>query len=388
MKFLLVADLLPDPDAGASGTQVRMVKWLRHIGHDVDAIWASDLPHRIRRGNLHAVLEQPAAYRAAIRRRLETHAYDVVCVNQPMGYLAAKDYVERRHPGVFIRWSMGLEYGLEEALNHWLPKWGLRKRSRLTSIPGQILDWLVYRQEVLVAKYAAGHIVLCEKDREILVRIFGIPSERTANVHQAPLEEFQRRPSQPLTRVRLDRILSVGQFIPYKGIYHIAETINAALAGHPTAQFTWAGFGTDKRSEALGLLDADVRPRCHLPGKLGDDAFLDLFDQHGIFLFPSINEGFGKTFLEAMARGLCVVATRVGGMPDLITHGVNGFLVDAGDVAGLIRCIRGLWTDPELAARISAAAVQTAADYTWDRVAKNTALFCEKIYSMRSQERR
>jgi len=385
LRILTVADVPPDPDAGASGTQVRLVRWLRQIGHHVDSIWETDLSHRIRHGNGHDIFEKPLAYQKAIRQKWEASDHDVVCVNQPMGYLAARDHVKAGRPGVFIRWSMGVEYGLEQALREWLPRWGLRKRSRLKAIPGRLVDRLLYRQEVLIAKHAFGHIVLCDKDRDILVHHFRIPRERTANVHQAPLESFLEKGCLPNNQQRILRLLTVGQLIPYKGIYHIADTINRVLTDNPLAEFTWAGCGAANRSAALQLLNSESQERTTVPGKLSDSDFVRMFDSHGIFLFPSINEGFGKAFLEAMARGLCVVATSVGGMRDIIRDGGNGFIVSPGDIDGLVDRIRKLWNDPDLVVRMSRAARQTAEQYTWERVARDTAGFGAKMLELKSR---
>ena len=370
--------------------QVRLVEWLREIGHHVDAVWQADLTHRIKHGNCHDIFEKPVAYRAAIREKWKVSEYDVVCVNQPMGYLAARDHNVAKRPGVFIRWTMGLEYGLDEALREWLPRWGLRKRSRWKAIPGALLDWLLHRQEVLIAKHASGHIVLCEQDRDILVNQFGIPPERVANVHQAPLELFvecHRPAPSGVDRQRLQKILTVGQFVPYKGIYHIAETVNRVLPKNPYATFTWAGCGAADRGAVLQLLNDQSRQRTTVPGKLDDNDFVQMFDSHGIFLFPSITEGFGKTFLEAMARGLCVVATNVGGMRDVIRDGENGFVVAPGDVDGLVDRIWTLWNNPNLANRMSIAARQTSAEYTWERVAQETADFCARMLEFRARTR-
>lgn len=378
LRFLCVADVPPDPDAGASGTQVRLVQWLRALGHDVDAVWSDDLPHRIRHPNSHDVFEKPYNYRNLIRRRWRSNCYDVVCVNQPMGYLAARDHRRWHRPGIFVRWSMGLEYGLEQALREWLPKWGLRKRSPWKELPGRMLDWIVYRQEVSIARHADAHIVLCEKDREILTGHFGIPQELTANVLQAPLESFQETESLPMTPARQAKILTAGQFIPYKGYPHTAMAVNAILNADPAVRFTWAGC-SNSLPVIRTLIEPQLQDRISVPGKLGDIEFRQMFDDHGIFLFPSINEGFGKTFLEAMARGLCVVATNVGGMRDVIRQGENGFLVEPGDVPSMVRHIQSLQRDFQLARRISEAAVESSRKYTWKRVAQETAEFCRKV---------
>jgi glycosyltransferase involved in cell wall biosynthesis len=67
-----------------------------------------------------------------------------------------------------------------------------------------------------------------------------------------------------------------------------------------------------------------------------------------VFVLPSRNEGISNTILEAMAAGLPVVASRVGGTPELLDDGVEGRLFDAGDVGGLFEALRGYLDDASL----------------------------------------
>src|SRR5437763_14926263 len=102
---------------------------------------------------------------------------------------------------------------------------------------------------------------------------------------------------------------------------------------------------------------------------------IDVYDGHGIFLFGSFFEGFGKVFLEAMSRGLAVVATNVAGARDIIIDGENGVLVPPGDAAAMADAVTSLLADPERAASLAVHAAATARTYTWDRVARETAAF-------------
>jgi glycosyltransferase involved in cell wall biosynthesis len=81
------------------------------------------------------------------------------------------------------------------------------------------------------------------------------------------------------------------------------------------------------------------------------------------FAFPSRHEGLGSTLLDAMSFGLPVVATRVGGIPDIVEDGVNGLLVPAGDPPALAEALGRLRRDPGLRERLSAASRATAARY-------------------------
>ena len=84
-----MADTPANPDSGAAGTEYQTMLALRRLGHEVDAIWGTDLPRRVAHGNLHCLLELPFAYRHRLLKRLWTTTYDIVHVNQPHGYLAA-----------------------------------------------------------------------------------------------------------------------------------------------------------------------------------------------------------------------------------------------------------------------------------------------------------
>jgi glycosyltransferase involved in cell wall biosynthesis len=67
-----------------------------------------------------------------------------------------------------------------------------------------------------------------------------------------------------------------------------------------------------------------------------------------VFALPSINEGMGKVVVEAMAMGIPVVASNVGGVPDLVSHEMNGILVPVADAGGLADAIERLLGDDRL----------------------------------------
>ena len=84
----------------------------------------------------------------------------------------------------------------------------------------------------------------------------------------------------------------------------------------------------------------------HLLGRR-DDVF-EILRSSDVFLLTSAHEGMPNALMEAMLAGLPVVATRVGGVPDLIQDGVHGYLHDVGDIAGMARSLERLLTDPVL----------------------------------------
>ena len=105
----------------------------------------------------------------------------------------------------------------------------------------------------------------------------------------------------------------------------------------------------------------------------------EIYDEHGIFLFPSFFEGFGKSLLEAMSRGLCVIASDNGGMRDVILNNVSGLKVPTGDSGAMVASCLELLDDPSRAAKISSRAIGAANQYGWDRVGGETLNFYKAV---------
>jgi len=87
-----------------------------------------------------------------------------------------------------------------------------------------------------------------------------------------------------------------------------------------------------------------------------------------VFVLPSLGEGISNTVLEAMATGLPVVATRVGGNPELVTEGDTGMLVPVGNVTALAQALQRLIDDPALCIRMGNAGLERVQrDFDWQR---------------------
>jgi sugar transferase (PEP-CTERM/EpsH1 system associated) len=103
------------------------------------------------------------------------------------------------------------------------------------------------------------------------------------------------------------------------------------------------------------------------------------------FALPSLAEGISNTLLEAMATGLPVIATQVGGNSELVTHDVSGMLVPSGDTAALTGALLGYLTDPVLARRHGVAARATVeARYSLERMVADYAALYESVAHKRS----
>lgn len=105
-----------------------------------------------------------------------------------------------------------------------------------------------------------------------------------------------------------------------------------------------------------------------------------MFKAANVFVLPSLNEGFGKVLIEAMAHGTPVIGTKVGGIPDIITHGKEGFLVPPGDTAQLAKSIIRILENNSLASSLGKAGLEKVkANYLWSKQVDATNEIFEKL---------
>lgn len=115
-----------------------------------------------------------------------------------------------------------------------------------------------------------------------------------------------------------------------------------ALKEFPSMRLLFGGDGDVSTYRQLAE-ELGISHRCEFLGWVSGEGKERLFKRAGIFCLPSKNEGMPMSVMEAMAHGIPVIATRVGGVPQLVEDGVDGFLIDVDDVA----CLSGLLLDLE-----------------------------------------
>jgi glycosyltransferase involved in cell wall biosynthesis len=168
-------------------------------------------------------------------------------------------------------------------------------------------------------------------------------------------------------RPRLRKVVVVANLRPEKGHDVLMDAAVEVLRRFPDATFEIAGAGPEL--ETL-LARAAARNVLHAFTFLGhrDDVPARLADAD-IFVLPSRSEAFPNAVLEAMATGLPIVASGVGGILELIDDGTTGLLVTPGDAPALVERLCRLMADPGLASRLGVAArAEASARYSFDRM--------------------
>ena len=175
-------------------------------------------------------------------------------------------------------------------------------------------------------------------------------------------------PSSPPGRPRL---AVVGRLIPIKGHGVLLRALAAARAEVPGITLEIAGEGaleTELRTTVAQLgLDDSVSFLGHVPRVAG------VFERAEVVVVPSLGEGFGMVALEAMEHGRAVIASAVGGLPEIVDDGSTGLLVPPSDVGALAAAIRELAGDATRAAAFGAAGRERAvAEFSQRRCTERT----------------
>jgi len=163
------------------------------------------------------------------------------------------------------------------------------------------------------------------------------------------------------------RMLVVARLVNRKGLEDLIEAM--AHPGLPSCELEIVGEGRLRaRLEALARRLA-VEDRVVFAGRLHGAALSRCYQRADCFVLPSLAESFSMALLEAMASGLPVVAARTGGIPELVEDGVNGRLVEPGDVQALASGLTWMLESPQRRHHIGRVnREKICADYSWSRI--------------------
>ncbi|HMQ33411.1 MAG TPA: glycosyltransferase family 4 protein [Chloroflexaceae bacterium] len=234
------------------------------------------------------------------------------------------------------------------------------------------LLWGLSRLERLNARRAPLVLTTSDYCRRKLGEHYGVPAGRVRLVPEGiDLARWRRLLDAPGGPAREGQtILCVARQYPRKHVADLLRAFALVRPRFPGARLAVVGDGPEHpRLRALAA-ELDLGPSAALLGALpDDDAVVGWYRRAGIFCLPSVQEGFGIVFLEAMAAGLPIVATTAAAVPEVVPHGVAGALVPPGDVPALAEALAALLARPALRRAYGANGRELVARYDWDNVA-------------------
>jgi len=142
-------------------------------------------------------------------------------------------------------------------------------------------------------------------------------------------------------------VLFLGKLEKRKGIYDLIEAAKSILDKTPETKFLFVGNGEIEKVQKI-CKDKGIETQVICAGWAEENEKSAFLKESDMLVLPSYNEGLPMAILEAMAYGLPVISTRVGGIPEIITEGENGFLIEPGDITALKNSIVSLLDSEKL----------------------------------------
>jgi len=181
-------------------------------------------------------------------------------------------------------------------------------------------------------------------------------------------------------------LVHLSNFRPVKRVLDVVEVFAKVAAALP-ARLMLIGDGPDRSSAEYLAMKLGVADRCHFLGK--QDNVNELLPLADLMLMPSEMESFGLAALEAMACGVPTIATRVGGVPELIDDGSNGLLFPVGDTDAMAVAAIALFNDLPRLETMAAAARRTARDrFCATRIIPLYEAYYERVLARSQSEQR
>jgi glycosyltransferase involved in cell wall biosynthesis len=240
--------------------------------------------------------------------------------------------------------------------------------------------WAVKRLEPRAFGKLKGIIVTSRYVKESLIRSYGLSAASMELIYYGfraePSKASTQPPKSPADEVR---ILFVGSNFQRKGLPTVIRALPQVLARVPTARLYV--IGKDPNEEAIRQLCGrmKIEHRVNFLGWQSHGAVREHFSRAALFVMPSLIENFAFVYLEAMAAGVPVIGSNVGGTRELIRDGVNGFLVKPLDVRDLAHKICVVLENKSLREQLVSQGYQTVKRFTLTQMIEETIAYYEKI---------
>ncbi len=163
-------------------------------------------------------------------------------------------------------------------------------------------------------------------------------------------------------------IICVARLDPRKGINLLIDSFKN-ICKNINTRLVIVGDGVQEKELKSQVNSLSLDEKVQFLGNRND--VFNLLKEADLFILPSLEEGFGNSIIEAMASGVCVIASNVGGIPEIIEHGVNGFMFNKGDTLDLEIIIKKVLNDDQLRTKIIKNAYESINKFSSKEMIKN-----------------
>ena len=234
---------------------------------------------------------------------------------------------------------------------------------------------------------AAAIIALTKHEKIILENNFNISSKKICiipnGINLQKLNSLKNEIDQDQEKLlseldfNEDVITYIGRISKDKGLQHLILSVPKILEEFPKTKFLFVGQDWGYKKELIRLAEKlGIKKHIYFFGRVSNKKIVKILSLSDVIVNPSRYEGFGIIFLEAMAFGKPIVATKVGGVPFIVEDGVTGILVDYGDSQSIFGAICQLLDNPNLKRKMGHKGQIKVKNYDW----KIIAVEIEKLY--------
>jgi glycosyltransferase involved in cell wall biosynthesis len=227
------------------------------------------------------------------------------------------------------------------------------------------------------------YIAASEAIRQMLLAD-GVPEDRTVTVHEGiDVEHVQAAPPVNLHEAlwlphQAPVVGNVAALVPHKGQRHLIEAARLVVRDIPDVRFVVLGEGELREQLERQIREYHLEKHVLLPGFRID--VLGCIKGFDLFAMSSVTEGLGTSLLDAMACSRAIVATRAGGIPEVVEDGVTGILTAPRDHAAMAQAIVRLLGDAQARERMGAAGLARVQEhFTVDRMVAQTAAVYSRV---------
>lgn len=201
--------------------------------------------------------------------------------------------------------------------------------------------------------------------RRMLVDVVGVPAARVRVI-----PNFIRLPSVPErvpSRGGAVRSITTGRFAPHKRLEVLIDAFARLAQRDVTLEIVGGGDADRERAVAEHITRRELDGRVTMHGRVPYSRLVELLAQSDLYVSTSVEEGFGISFVEAMACGLPILAMQTTAIPEVVPHGTAGYLVDPDDRDAFVQRWREFIASPEERVALGRAAQAHAQQYDLER---------------------
>lgn len=232
-----------------------------------------------------------------------------------------------------------------------------------------------------VVSRSAHHVIVPSKYLASIVALWGVPLERLSVIYNgvSVTDVGDRGTIRGVLHFSGKLIISVGRLVPWKGFETLISTFARLKKNDPELTLFIVGSGPDLEKLERAAEAHQVAESVIFAGAVDHEALLRYLRAADVLVLNTSYEGFSHLILETMAVGTPIVTTMVGGNPEVIDDGVNGYLVTPNDGDALGKRITKLLSDTALYTRMRQEALKKVSTFTDERCVTETAALLKKL---------